>query len=636
MSRSACWPGTPQENARRGRPVVEPAGLGSDLIAVSPLAADPVARPLPGGGWCGLGCGAGAGRTRGAARSPSSSPNGCTRAIAVGCGPRWSRSGWPSSWSGATPRPRSCGCTWIRCTSATGTGGSCRPARAISASRPPGWAGGRRACWLGWCRHRPPTIRRRTLPPRSIASGTCWTGWSPSGRCARRRRMPPAAGWPPKRVGSDSRQRRLDRRRSGSTGGGAGLSGTASRFAIIRELGLAITPPARAAPARISSEPHARSGWLGPNVERHDQTGQRMLRTRTSLVAAVALCLLLASCSGAASGHSKPTTNSSVTSPPASSTGMAAQPGAGRICGRVAKPPTTWAHVIWIWMENHDYADLVGNPQAPYENNALIGGCGLAANYHNITHPSLPNYIAATSGHPQVDSDCSPSACATTALSLFDQLREAGKTWRAYEESMPANCAAHDTGAYAAQDDRHTEPPQGVEAGPVDDQVGYDEGDRRPEAGAGQPERPRPVRVVAAQDTEGERRAGVHQDAGGGDEADELLPGREGQEDHQPDHEGEQQAEPRHRPPVGPFEDLGDVAVAGQAVGDPGGGGGVDQAGATRGDDRVDVDQGGEPAQPDGGGQPGERAGLAGEGEVAPAVRERAAWERGDEHDLQQ
>ncbi len=176
-----------------------------------------------------------------------------------------------------------------------------------------------------------------------------------------------------------------------------------------------------------------------------------MLRTRTSLVAVVALCLLLASCSGAASGHSKPTTNSSVTSPPASSTGMAAQPGAGRICGRVAKPPTTWAHVIWIWMENHDYADLVGNPQAPYENNALIGGCGLAANYHNITHPSLPNYLAATSGHPQVDSDCSPSACATTAPSLFDQLREAGKTWRAYEESMPANCAAHDTGAYAAR-----------------------------------------------------------------------------------------------------------------------------------------------------------------------------------------
>src|SRR6266540_4036394 len=335
MSRSACWPGTPQENARRGRPVVEPAGLGSDLIAVSPLAADPVARPLPGGGSCGSLV--------------------VTRIALAG----------------------------------------------------PVVEGGARCCSL----------------------------------CC----------WPPKRVGSDSRQRRLDRRRSGSTGGGAGLSGTASRFAIIRELGLAITPPARAAPARISSEPHARSGWLGPNVERHDQTGQRMLRTRTSLVAVVALCLLLASCSGAASGHSKPTTNSSVTSPPASSTGMAAQPGAGRICGRVAKPPTTWAHVIWIWMENHDYADLVGNPQAPYENNALIGGCGLAANYHNITHPSLPNYLAATSGHPQVDSDCSPSACATTSPSLFDQLREAGKTWRAYEESMPANCAAHDTGAYAAR-----------------------------------------------------------------------------------------------------------------------------------------------------------------------------------------
>src|SRR6266545_6461726 len=126
---------------------------------------------------------------------------------------------------------------------------------------------------------------------------------------------------------------------------------------------------------------------------------------RPGLAAAVALCLLLAGCSGGAGGHSAPSTSPGVTSPPAASTGMATRQGAGRICGRAAKPPATWAHVIWIWMENHDYTSVVGNPRAPYENNALIGGCGLATNYHNITHPSLPNYLAATSGHPQVDSD---------------------------------------------------------------------------------------------------------------------------------------------------------------------------------------------------------------------------------------
>ncbi len=176
---------------------------------------------------------------------------------------------------------------------------------------------------------------------------------------------------------------------------------------------------------------------------------------RPGLAAAVALCLLLAGCSGGAGGHSAPSTSPGVTSPPAASTGMATRQGAGRICGRAAKPPATWAHVIWIWMENHDYTSVVGNPRAPYENNALIGGCGLATNYHNITHPSLPNYLAATSGDPQVDSDCQPSACATTAPSLFGQLRAAGRTWRAYQESMPGNCAAHDAGAYAA---RHNPP----------------------------------------------------------------------------------------------------------------------------------------------------------------------------------
>ncbi len=49
-------------------------------------------------------------------------------------------------------------------------------------------------------------------------------------------------------------------------------------------------------------------------------------------------------------------------------------------------------------MENHSFGDIIGNTaQAPYLN-SLAAECGLATNYHNISHPSLPNYIAATSG----------------------------------------------------------------------------------------------------------------------------------------------------------------------------------------------------------------------------------------------
>jgi phosphatidylinositol-3-phosphatase len=48
-------------------------------------------------------------------------------------------------------------------------------------------------------------------------------------------------------------------------------------------------------------------------------------------------------------------------------------------------------------MENKAYDEIIGNFAAPYEN-ALARDCGLATEYHAVTHPSLPNYIAMTSG----------------------------------------------------------------------------------------------------------------------------------------------------------------------------------------------------------------------------------------------
>ncbi len=125
-------------------------------------------------------------------------------------------------------------------------------------------------------------------------------------------------------------------------------------------------------------------------------------------------------------------------------------------CGVTPAPPQAWGHVIWIWMENTSYVQIVGTAEAPYIN-SLIEQCGLATNYHNITHPSLPNYIAATSGlgYAQLvpfGSDCSPSLlCSTTARSIFDQTG-----WKAYQESMPSNCLDHNSGQYVV---RHNPPP---------------------------------------------------------------------------------------------------------------------------------------------------------------------------------
>jgi hypothetical protein len=95
-------------------------------------------------------------------------------------------------------------------------------------------------------------------------------------------------------------------------------------------------------------------------------------------------------------------------------------------CGTSTATPA-YQHVIWIWMENHSLGDIIGNTsQAPYIN-TLAGECGLATNYHNLSHPSLPNYVGATSGLAvssltPFDPDCNPTgSCLSTAPSIFGQ-----------------------------------------------------------------------------------------------------------------------------------------------------------------------------------------------------------------------
>jgi hypothetical protein len=119
------------------------------------------------------------------------------------------------------------------------------------------------------------------------------------------------------------------------------------------------------------------------------------------------------------------------------------------ICGITSTAPT-YKHVIVIMDENHSYGDIIGSPSAPYIN-ALASQCGQATNYRSISHPSLPEYIAATSGTPLSQltpfiSDCVPSAsCESSANNIFQQI----SSWRSYAESMPSNCYKSNSGTYA-------------------------------------------------------------------------------------------------------------------------------------------------------------------------------------------
>jgi phospholipase C len=109
----------------------------------------------------------------------------------------------------------------------------------------------------------------------------------------------------------------------------------------------------------------------------------------------------------------------------AGTTGRVASP-----CSGSAQPTGAW-RVLVVVLENHSYSQVA--EASPYLNQ-LARDCALASNYSAVSHPSLPNYLALTSGSTNgITSDCTD--CTTSARSIFEQL---GGDWRSYLESMPA------------------------------------------------------------------------------------------------------------------------------------------------------------------------------------------------------
>lgn len=130
----------------------------------------------------------------------------------------------------------------------------------------------------------------------------------------------------------------------------------------------------------------------------------------------------------------------------ATTTTTAPPPPAGPCTGRPA--PATYAHVLVVVMENHGYTDVAAH--SPYLNR-LAAQCGLATNFRAVAHPSLPNYIAMTSGGTQgIADDC--TACSTSAASIFQQVGADG--WKSYEEDLPsAGYTGAASGSYAKKHD---------------------------------------------------------------------------------------------------------------------------------------------------------------------------------------
>jgi hypothetical protein len=104
--------------------------------------------------------------------------------------------------------------------------------------------------------------------------------------------------------------------------------------------------------------------------------------------------------------------------------------------------------VLLIVMENEESSDVLGSAAAPYTN-SLVHRYALAAQSYAIAHPSLPNYLALTSGSTHgVSSDCTD--CHFRSRNIVDQLEAAGISWKAYLEDAPSSCFRGATaGGYA-------------------------------------------------------------------------------------------------------------------------------------------------------------------------------------------
>ncbi|MGI9104326.1 MAG: alkaline phosphatase family protein [Terriglobales bacterium] len=94
----------------------------------------------------------------------------------------------------------------------------------------------------------------------------------------------------------------------------------------------------------------------------------------------------------------------------------------------------TIQHVAIVVMENKSYAQVIGSSSMPYLN-SLASQYGLAANYYANGTQSLPDYFMLTVGDT-IATDASYTGTVTED-NVVRELVKAGKSWKAYAESIP-------------------------------------------------------------------------------------------------------------------------------------------------------------------------------------------------------
>jgi hypothetical protein len=91
-------------------------------------------------------------------------------------------------------------------------------------------------------------------------------------------------------------------------------------------------------------------------------------------------------------------------------------------------------HVFFVVLENQGFAQIIGNPAMPYLN-SLATQHSLATNFFANTHPSIGNYFMLTVGEIETNNDA--FAGTITDDNIVRASLSAGKTWKAYVQSLP-------------------------------------------------------------------------------------------------------------------------------------------------------------------------------------------------------
>lgn len=116
-------------------------------------------------------------------------------------------------------------------------------------------------------------------------------------------------------------------------------------------------------------------------------------------------------------------------------------------CGHAGKPPQTYDHVIWIWMGDRSYGDVMSPHALGYYVKGYSKACGLATNYVAVSHPIVPNQLAALAGQTFGLATNNQPPGGLNVPNLFNRV----SSWRVYTGGMRTACQRTDSSLYRAR-----------------------------------------------------------------------------------------------------------------------------------------------------------------------------------------